>query len=296
VQLGVSSYSYASTIAAGGLDLLGVVDRVAATGADHLEIAQAGAGGPDLPDDPALADAIAARAAARGLPLTSYVIAADFRTAHEAGDLESEVQRVFGHLEAARRLGAQRVRHDVVAWAWRETSEAEAREVAELVVGPCQRVADRAAELGLATMVENHGFFMNDPARVQALVAAVDRPNFSTLVDVGNFLCVDADPLAAVRASLPTASVVHLKDFRVRPQLEPPGDPAAEGWLRTVGGAGLLGSVVGEGDLPLAAIVREVRASGFDGPVTIEFEGPEDDDAAVAAGLAHARQLWAEAA
>ena len=296
MQLGVSSYSYASTIAAGGLDLLGVVDRVAATGADHLEIAQAGAGGPDLPDDPALTDAIAARAAERGLPLTSYVIAADFRSAHAAGDLEAEVQRVFGHLEAARRLGVQRVRHDVVAWAWRETSEAEAHEVAELVVGPCQRVADRAAELGLATMVENHGFFMNDPARVQALVAAVDRPNFSTLVDVGNFLCVDADPLAAVRTSLPTASVVHLKDFRVRPQLEPPGDPAAEGWLRTVGGAGLLGSVVGEGDLPLAAIVREVRASGFDGPVTIEFEGPEDDDAAVAAGLAHARQLWAEAA
>jgi len=296
VQLGVSSYSYASTIAAGGLDLLGVVDRVAASGADHLEIAQAGAGGPDLPDDTALTDAIAARAAERGLPLTSYVIAADFRSAHAAGDLESEVQRVFGHLEAARRLGVQRVRHDVVAWAWRETSEAEAREVAELVVGPCRRVADRAAELGLATMVENHGFFMNDPARVQALVAAVDRPNFSTLVDVGNFLCVDADPLAAVRTSLPTASVVHLKDFRIRPQLEPPGDPAGEGWLRTVGGAGLLGSVVGEGDLPLAAIVREVRASGFDGPVTIEFEGPEDDDAAVAAGLAHARQLWAEAA
>lgn len=296
MQLGVSSYSYASTIAAGGLDLLGVVDRVAATGADHLEIAQAGAGGPDLPDDPALTDAIAARAAERGLPLTSYVIAADFRSAHAAGDLEAEVQRVFGHLEAARRLGVQRVRHDVVAWAWREGSEAEAREVAELVVRPCQRVADRAAELGLATMVENHGFFMNDPARVQALVAAVDRPNFSTLVDVGNFLCVDADPLAAVRTSLPTASVVHLKDFRVRPQLEPPGDPAAEGWLRTVGGAGLLGSVVGEGDLPLAAIVREVRSSGFDGPVTIEFEGPEDDDAAVAAGLAHARQLWAEAA
>jgi len=296
VQLGVSSYSYASTIAAGGLDLLGVVDRVAASGADHLEIAQAGAGAPDLPDDLALTDAIAARAAERGLPLTSYVIAADFRSAHEAGDLESEVQRVFGHLEAARRLGVARVRHDVVAWAWRASSDAEAREVAELVVGPCQRVADRAAELGLATMVENHGFFMNDPARVQALVAAVERPNFSTLVDVGNFLCVDAEPLAAVRTSLPTASVVHLKDFRVRPQLEPPGDPAAQGWLRTLGGAGLLGSVVGEGDLPLAAIVREVRASGFDGPVTIEFEGPEDDDAAVAAGLAHARQLWAEAA
>lgn len=296
MQLGVSSYSFASTIAAGGMGLLDVVDQVADLGADHLEIAQAGSGAADLPDDPALADALAERAARRGLPLTSYVIAADFRSAHEAGDLEAEVQRVFGHLEVARRLGVQRVRHDVVAWAWRESSQAEAREVAELVVGPCQRVADRAAELGLVTMVENHGFFMNDPARVQALVAAVDRPGFSTLLDVGNFLCVDADPLEAVRASLPTASVVHLKDFHVKAQLEPPGDPAAEGWLRTVGGAGLLGSVVGDGDLPLAAIVREVRASGFDGPVTIEFEGPEDDAAAVAKGLAHARQLWAEAA
>ena len=44
--------------------------------------------------------------------------------------------------------------------------------------------------------------------RVQRVVQAVDRPNFKTTVDIGNFLCVDEDPIVGVRKNLPLASLV----------------------------------------------------------------------------------------
>ena len=49
--------------------------------------------------------------------------------------------------------------------------------------------------------------------------------------------------------------------------------------------------VVGE----LREILAEIRTSGFDGPMSIEFEGPEDDEAAVEKSLAAVRALWAVA-
>ncbi len=118
--------------------------------------------------------------------------------------------------------------------------------------------------------MENHGFFINNSERLRHLVYAVDRPNFRMLLDVGNFLCLDEDPLAAVPRSLPMAAVVHLKDFLVRD--DRPGD----GWLTTAAGRSILGTIVGHGDLPVRALVGLIAASGFDGPVSIEFEGLED--------------------
>jgi sugar phosphate isomerase/epimerase len=183
-----------------------------------------------------------------------------------------------------------RLRHDVVAWSWRDADQAEFEEVFARVVPLCQQVADTAAGMGIATCVENHGFFMNNSERIRRLVHAVDRPNFRTLLDVGNFLCVDELPLSAVRQNLPLASVVHLKDFYVRDR------PLGPQWLRTLSGTGILGAIVGFGDLPMAALLALVKASGFSGPISIEFEGLEDDVLAVETGLANARALWAEAA
>ena len=284
MQLGVSSYSFAASIEAGRMDVLDVVDWVARSDADHLELAQTGLGH-DLPAEPDLVAELGARAAERGVPLVNYAVAADFRE----GDLDAAVEGVLAHVEVARALGVPRLRHDVVAWAWREGDEAEFEELFARVVPACQRIAESAAALGVATSVEDHGFCFNGSERVQRLAAAVDRPSFSTLLDVGNFLCVDEDPLEAVRRSLPTASVVHLKDFHVRERS--PG----EGWLTTLGGAGIRGTVVGDGDLPLREILAEIRTSGFDGPMSIEFEGPEDDGAAVEKSLAAVRVLWAVA-
>ncbi|WIJ45961.1 sugar phosphate isomerase/epimerase family protein [Curtobacterium citreum] len=286
MRLGVSSYSYARSLQRGALTIFDVVDRVAAAGGEHLEVA-AGGFGDDLPRQPELVEQLRGHAAARGIGLANYVIGADFS---DPSTVDAEVARVHEHLDVAHRLGVTRFRHDVVPWAWRDADHAEFERVLAQVVPVCRAVAEHAATLGITTMVENHGFAFNDSERILRLVHEVDHPAFRTLLDVGNFVCLDDDPLRAVQRTLPVAAVVHLKDFLVR---ETP--PAADGWLTTLAGRAVLGTVVGHGDLPLGRIVERIVASGFDGPLSIEFEGLEDDVDAVERGLANARSLWAAA-
>ena len=50
---------------------------------------------------------------------------------------------------------------------------------------------------------------MNGSERVRRLLYLVDQPNFKTTLDVGNFLSVDENPVVAVAANAPYASIVH---------------------------------------------------------------------------------------
>jgi sugar phosphate isomerase/epimerase len=293
------------------MDILDAIDWVAASAATHFELtgvglvatvatleraAPAGSWDPaaypdrtaniaaDLVNQPALIAAIRDHAAAKGVPLSNYSVAADFR----AADLPAELARVKQHIDTAHALGITYFRHDVVAWAWRETSQAEFEGIFDTLVQASRELADYAAPLGMTTSVENHGFCVNGGERVRRLITHVDRPNFRTTLDIGNFLCVDEVPESAVPLNLPYASVVHLKDFYHRDFV--PGD----GWLKTLAGNAIQGCIVGNGDLPMKRLLAAIKASGFDGPIAIEYEGQVPDLYAIETGLTNATRIWNE--
>ncbi len=304
MKIGVSSYSFAKSFAKGTIDILGAIDWIAESSATHLEISIAGfvtpeiaseasdveaSGkgmilGADLINHPRLIAAIKARAAERGVTLSNYSVGADFRNP----DLAGQIATLKKHIDVAHELGITSLRHDVVEWAWRDANQAEFEQVFASVVPVCQEIADYAAPLGITTSIENHGFCMNNSERVRRLIHDVARPNFKTTLDIGNFLCVDELPESAVWQNLPVASVVHLKDFYVR-DFQP-----GEGWLKTLAGNYIRGAIVGYGDLPMRRLLGLVKNSGFDGPISIEFEGLEADALGVETGLANAIRIWNE--
>lgn len=311
MNLGVSSYSFSQCFARGDMDILDAIDWIAASDATHLELtgvglvatvatleraAPAGSWDPadfpdrsaniatDLVNQPALIAAIRDHAKAQGVPLSNYSIAADFR----ADDLPAEIARVKRHIDTAHALGIRFFRHDVVAWSWREDSQAEFEELFPNLVQTSRELADYAAPLGITTSIENHGSCMNGSERVRRLIIAVDRPNFRTTLDIGNFLCVDELPESAVPRNLPYASVVHLKDFFHRDFV--PGN----GWLTTLAGNAIQGSIVGFGDLPMKRLLAAIKASGFDGPIAIEYEGQVPDLYAVETSIANSYRIWNE--
>ena len=284
MHLGMSSYSFASKIASGDLDILGVIDWVGTSKAEHLEIATAGLG-VDLIERPELVEEVARRAAERGVALVSYCVEGNFRDPDRA----AQIARVKAQVDVAHQLGISRVRHDVVEWAWRERDENELAETFALIVPACQEIADYAAERGITTSVENHGFCINNSERVRRLIHLVDRPNFGTALDIGNFVCVDEQPVSAVAQNVQYASVVHLKDFYVR-TVEP-----GRGWLKTVAGNYLRGSILGFGDLEISRIFGIIKTSGYDGPLSIEFEGLEDPFLAAEIAIENAQRIWADA-
>lgn len=287
ISIGFSSYSFHQRLSTGAMTLEDVIDWVAASAGEHLELAVlSDAADSPIPSlgwsDERLA-ALRAKAEAAGVPLSSLAVGADLSTGDAA-----QVERVQRYVDLAATLGITRMRHDVVPHGVVEGDDTvQFERVLPHIVAGAQEIAQYAAAKGITTSLENHGFFVQSADRVRRIIHAVGEPNFRTTLDVGNFVCVDADPIASVQENLPYAMTVHLKDFYIRPADAPVG----AGWFSSRAGRKLRGAVLGCGDLDLRSIARAIRDAGFSGPVTIEFEGWEDCLLACERSLAAATDL-----
>lgn len=296
IKFGFSSYSFHQKISTGEMSLADVIDWVAASEGEHLELALVGGSGPDAPipntdSDPAFVASIRKKAEDAGVVLSNMAIGANFFTDDQA-ELEAEVKRVKAHVDLAEQLGIQMMRHDVVAHRGVEGDDTPLFEQAlPSIVTAAKEIAQYAAAKGITTSLENHGFFVQASDRVRRIIHAVGESNFKTTLDVGNFLCVDEDPTSAVPQNLPYAMVVHFKDFYVRPADQDPG----EGWFRSRGGKYLRGAIVGNGDIDLRSVAKSIKESDFSGYASIEFEGWEDCLLGCTRGIANAKRLLAEA-
>jgi len=294
MKIGFSSYCFAEKMMSGEMSVAEVLDWVGASGADQMELAVVGLTKQsselewNLDDDPDLVDAISAAAAKAGVELSGMCIPASFLES-DSGDVRGQIERAKHHIELADKLGVRFFRHDVTKWGHKDEGIADVETSFPALIEASKEVAQHAAKYGITTSVENHGFFVNASERVRRLVYAVDEPNFKTTIDIGNFLCVDEDPLIAVRRNLPYASFVHFKDFFVR-HLNP-----GDGWLETSGGNYILGSIFGFGDMDTRGIVKAVVDSGYDGYISLEFEGLEDGFLGASRGLANIRSMVAAA-
>ncbi|MDN5900657.1 MAG: sugar phosphate isomerase/epimerase [Brachybacterium sp.] len=289
ITFGFSSYSFHSKLSTGEMTLPQVIDWIAASEGEHLELAVL-ADDPDSPipnlaSDAAYVDRIRDHAASAGVALSNLAIGADL----SSGD-PAQTARVKEYVDLAARLGITRMRHDVVPHGGHDGDDTPLFEqVLPQIVAASKEIAQYAATRGITTSLENHGFFVQAADRIRRIIHAVDEPNFLTTLDVGNFVCVDEDPAGSVAQNLPYAMVVHFKDFYIRPVDAAPG----EGWFRSRGGKPLRGAVVGSGDIDLRAVARAISDSGFSGYAAIEFEGWEDCLLGCERGIAYAKSLFA---
>ncbi len=281
ISIGLSTYSLSRAISAGEMDILGALSWIKDNGGEHAEIAMS------LLETPALARDIAARAKEIGLPLSSYTIGANFAQPDEA-KLKAEIARVKREVDIGGALGVARMRHDAASRPMPECGIASFMRDLPVIADAAREVADHARQYRITTSVENHGYFVQQSDRVRMLIHAVGRDNFRTTMDIGNFLCVDEDPVAAVRSNLPFASHLHFKDFYVRPLDADPG----EGFFKTLSGNFLRGAIVGHGDVDIRSIVNLVKKSGYSGTISVEFEGMEDCRSASRIGMENLRRLW----
>jgi sugar phosphate isomerase/epimerase len=268
----------------GQLTVVEAVKWVAEHGGEHIEIVPVGF---DLKQNPELIDAIKRAASEAGIEISNYAVGNNFITASEE-EFAQRIADLKAHVDIAARLGVKFMRHDVASVPLEETTiHRFEQELPKLVEG-CRIIADYAAQYGITTSVENHGYFIQAADRVQRLVRAVDRPNFKTTLDIGNFMCVDEDAVASVKKNLPIASFIHLKDFYWRPAWMEMG----EGWFRTTAGNYLRGAITGHGDIDLRSVLRAIKAHGYDGYISIEFEGLEECREASRISLDNVRKLW----
>ncbi len=269
MKIGLSSYSLSSAMADGRLDIFGAMDFAAENGAAGMEIVPGG--NYVVNGNGEFADKIVRHARSAGLELIGYTVGANF-VQPTPDAFQSEIARVKTEVDTAARLGVRHMRHDC----GRRPPEEATCENFELdfprFVDACGSIADYAKRFGITTSIENHGFHVQQSERVQRIVLAVAQDNFRTTLDVGNFLCVDEDPICAVMNNIRFAAMIHLKDFHIR-RTEP---PQSDNYLRTAHSRYIRGAVTGDGDIDLAAIVKIIVGANYRGNISIEYEGWED--------------------
>lgn len=289
MKIGVSTYSFNSLMVSGQMTQFETIAKAKEMGFDVIEFS--GLKVPEGETEESFAKLVKEECNRVGIEVGNYTIGADLINGSD-GNLEAEIERLKGQVKIAAILGAPGMRHDAT-YGFKPGHQGPKGfdNALPILIKGCRAVTEFAETLGIRTMVENHGFFAQDSERVEKLVNGVNHKNFGLLVDIGNFLCVDEDPAKAVGRLMPYAFHVHAKDFHVKPGTSPnPGD----GWFTSRAGNYLRGSIIGHGEVPVTQCIRLVKKAGYDGTLSIEFEGMEDSLKGIAVGLKNLRRFIGE--
>ena len=265
-------------------DLAGALKKLAEMGYDGIEFI-------DLSPENGMTEAeyaavLREESEKLSLPITAYTISANLLS--DAG-LDAEVERICRKVDVAEILGAKVMRHDA-AWGMPDGMKKSAgfEQVLPILADGCRRVTEYAQSKGIVTCIENHGFFCQDSERVEKIITSVGNPNFGVLLDVGNFCCVDENSALAAGRLAPFIKHVHAKDFHIK---SGNGLNPGKGFFKSRGGNYLRGSIIGHGDIPVMQCISIAKASGYDGYVSIEFEGLENCLDGIEIGLENLKKM-----
>lgn len=265
MKIAINTYSFSNMRDRNGnpLSQPHIIEEAAAIGFDAIEFVGLSCG--DNDDKISFAHSLAEKAESCGIQVAGYTVGADLLR-------DGEVERLKREADIAAALGAPFMRHDA-AWSAPEGKSFE--ELLPELASKCRQVTEYAANYGIHTTVENHGHFVQGSRRVIALCKEVDHPNFGLLCDIGNFMCVDEASVHAVREVAPYTIYVHAKDFLYKDR-NTEKESLTAGYFPTLGGNYLCGSALGDGAVNVSACLNILKEAGYNGFVSLEFEGPGD--------------------
>ncbi len=285
MKIAVSTYSLARWRAEDKKTLEDSLAWITDAGVDAVEFT-----GFDVPDEKVIERAAHLRARCDKLGLTpvGYCVGAELLV--PAAEQRGEIERLKLHVDAACQLGVSSIRHDVTRGFGDHSKSLKIPETfsaaVKHIVPAIRAVTDYAQSQSVKTSLENHGFFMQAAERVERLIKAVKHPNFRLTIDLGNFLCVNDDPVAAVKRLGKYVIMAHAKDFHLRSKKTMP----ATGWFATPKNIALRGAICGHGVLDIPAQLKLLKRAGYDGYLSLEFEGMEEPTQGIRLGLDYLRQ------
>jgi sugar phosphate isomerase/epimerase len=268
-------YSYYRTVQAGQLDIGGFIHEAAKAGADGVELLDFFY--KDIDRDRAAAKKALAET---GLPCPIFSVAQNFAKS-DAAERETQLGKIRFGVDEAALYGSKVVR--VFAG---DVSEGITFDQARTwILEGLTEASKYAAEHGVRLALENHGQLAGRGDQVRGIIEDVRARSGNDALganpDTGNFLLVNQPSHEAIRQVAGYAYMVHFKDFRP--------DPA--GRYQALDGSRYEGTAIGEGTVDLSACISALKAAGFDGWLSMEYEGEEDPLTAVPRSLSNARKF-----
>lgn len=284
MKTAISLYSYNKLYKSGNFTHFDAVDQTKAFGVDGVELCVFPH---QLPEGKTMAEyakEIRDYAVSVGLEVPMFTVGANLY----CKEPQQEVSRLLQHVDIAAACEIPMMRIDVAQTFFGDESSKSPKKVIEYVAPYIREIAQYAKERGVLLCSENHGRLMQDSYRMEELFYAVDHENYKLLCDIGNFSAVDEDCAVAVSRLLPHICYVHAKDSFIKSGMR--YDPG-RGYGRSRGGNFRRATIFGHGDIPTFQILTAIKRSGYDGYVSLEFEGIEDNIMAIDIGLENLKRM-----
>lgn len=290
MKIAVSMWSYFQLWRKGGFGVADFIREAKRGGADGVELLDFFYNDPDADRLDAFSpeylerrrEPIRRALAETGLPVPIFSVANNFaRLDPEAR--QKEVAKIAFGVDEALLYGASVVR----VFAGDVNDEVDFAHSRQFIIEGLAEASVYAHKRGVRLALENHGTLAGRGEQVCGLIedvrARAGNDALGANPDTGNFLVVDQRSDEAIRQVAGIAYMVHFKDFSTRTP-----DPAYEG-LKSTSGIPLIGAAVGEGVVDLAACIQALKGAGFEGWLSVEYEGEEDPRTAVPRSIENAR-------
>lgn len=281
MQLAIMAYSFILALRAGTMSTAEVIRFTREVGVEAIELMD------DFVIDPASQQVLRAALAETGMSIACYDIAADLAAA-EPARRAAVVAGVEVACQRAAALGAPHVLLIPTA----PSPEQPVAAVRQAVGDGLRACLPAIQRLGLTASLPNLGELAAYYGQLDVVASLLEAagPELGLTYDVGNWLLAGADPLLALEQLGPRIRHVHLKDWLVEPDA---GRPDQGGFLG-LDGRRYLSTALGEGRVDLAGALAGLHRHGYNGYLSIEYEGLDEAGPPLRRSVAHARRLLAE--
>lgn len=219
-----------------------------------------------------LAKEIRAYAESKGIVFSCFSLFCDV----SGEDAKENIARLCQYADIAAIVGSPFLHHTIANNFWDPQGTLANQETFfKQGIQSVREVYDYAASLGLRTIYEDQGFIFNGVVGFQRFLDAVDR-NVGAVADFGNIAQVEEGVEDFIRAFPKHVVHVHVKDLiPVRKEEIGPG------CLETVNGNWVREVEIGTGTVKIQESIDLLKASGYNGYYSIEYQGTCDGDPSV---------------
>jgi sugar phosphate isomerase/epimerase len=260
MKLSVSMWSVVTTVQAGQMDLPKFIEFAARQGVGGVELLDY-----FWKDEKAEIPQVKKQLADAGLKLAVYSIGNDFFQPDATARAEVLAELKHG-VDVANQLGVNLMR--VFSGSHKEGYKLE--DGMGWIIEGLTAGAAYAQQHSVTLALENHGLMAGRSDQVRDIINKVGSPALRANLDTGNFLLVGQNPVDAAKELGRLVALVHLKDFR----LAGPADTVHV--YRGLDGTGYTGTVTGEGMVDLPQVNAILRSAGYEGWLSLEYEGGAD--------------------
>ena len=218
----------------------------------------------------------------RGIGICCFSMGANIVT----GDTAAAVERLKRYADVAAALGSPYLHHTLYPELNFSICALPFRQALDRAVRGVREVYDYAEQLGVKCLYEDQGFYFNGVERFDDFLGEVNR-NVGVVADLGNIFFAGETPEAFVARFAPLVRHVHVKDYLRKDSRWP--SPGA-GWYIARDGGYLRGTVIGHGAVNFQRVFGILRATGYEGYYSMEYDGVEEAYFAQKTGLENMRR------